>query len=112
VICISFRKIFLTDTIYNLLTGSDLFHGSQKRKIKGQSLVNKDIVKFFYAERHSRLLLFNFSQIVNFTGNFKWENVVGRGAFGYVYKVLLPLYSLGSNYPSMFNIMLGCASLY
>ncbi|KAM0893649.1 hypothetical protein ACQ4PT_024942 [Festuca glaucescens] len=34
-------------------------------------------------ERRSRLLLFNLSQVVKFTENFKLDNVVGCGAFGY-----------------------------
>ncbi|CAO2205582.1 unnamed protein product [Urochloa humidicola] len=81
-----------TESVESRLQGirSELFYEPQKRKLKGQSVVSKDIIKFFYAERHSGLLLFNFSQIVDFTANFKWENVVGRGAFGYVYKGKLP----------------------
>ncbi|KAK1683516.1 hypothetical protein QYE76_044364 [Lolium multiflorum] len=71
-------------------TGNHILNERQKRKVKRIS-VDKDIlVKLFCAERRSRLLLFNLSQIVKFTENFKLDNVVGCGAFGYVYKGKLP----------------------
>lgn len=71
------------------MTGSNIFYGSQKSEVK-RLAVGKDIlVKLFCAARRSRLLLFNFSQIEKYTENFKWDNVVGRGAFGYVYKVFM-----------------------
>ena len=70
------------------MTGSNIFYGSQKSKVK-RLAVGKDIlVKLFCAARHPRLLLFN-SQVEKFTENFKLDNVVGRGAFGYVYKVFM-----------------------
>uniref|UniRef100_A0A0A9DAK8 Protein kinase domain-containing protein n=1 Tax=Arundo donax TaxID=35708 RepID=A0A0A9DAK8_ARUDO len=69
---------------------SDIFYEPQKRKLQRHFFVNKDVVKLFCAERCSGLQLFNFSQIVDFTENFKGENVIGCGAFGYVYKGKLP----------------------
>jgi hypothetical protein len=73
------------------MTGNHFSNGPQKRKAE-RIAVDKDIlVKLFCAERRSRLLLFNLSQIVKFTENFKLDNVVGCGAFGYVYKVLIHL---------------------
>ncbi|XP_037467695.1 cysteine-rich receptor-like protein kinase 10 [Triticum dicoccoides] len=72
------------------LPGSNIFYGSQKSKVK-RLAVGKDIlVKLFCAARRSRLLLFNLSQVEKYTENFKWDNVVGCGAFGYVYKGNLP----------------------
>ncbi|XP_047067115.1 putative cysteine-rich receptor-like protein kinase 16, partial [Lolium rigidum] len=72
------------------LTGNHFSNGPQKRKAE-RIAVDKDIlVNLLCAERCSRLLLFNLSQVVKFTENFKWDNVVGRGAFGYVYKGKLP----------------------
>ncbi|KAM3193098.1 hypothetical protein ACQJBY_069956 [Aegilops geniculata] len=72
------------------LTRSNIFYGSQKSKVK-RLAVGKDIlVKLFCATRRPRLLLFKLSQVEKFTENFKLDNVVGRGAFGYVYKGKLP----------------------
>ncbi|KAM0873384.1 hypothetical protein ACQ4PT_038095 [Festuca glaucescens] len=72
------------------LTGNHFFNGPQKRKAE-RIAVDKDIlVNLLCADRCSRLLLFNLSQVVKFTENFKLDNVVGRGAFGYVYKGKLP----------------------
>lgn len=72
------------------LKGSNIFCRPRKRKVK-RLVVHKDmLIKLFHAERRSRLLLFNFSQVVEFTENFKLGNIVGCGAFGYVYKGKLP----------------------
>lgn len=68
------------------LTGNHIFNGPKKRKVKRIALDKDILVKLFRAERRSRLLLFNLSQIVKFTENFKLDNMVGCGAFGYVYK--------------------------
>ncbi|TVU06609.1 hypothetical protein EJB05_49833, partial [Eragrostis curvula] len=69
---------------------NSIFYEQPKQKLKMQSIVNKELVKLFCAEKCFGLLMFSFSQIVDFTGNFKWDNVIGRGAFGYVYKGKLP----------------------
>ncbi|CAM0904422.1 unnamed protein product [Alopecurus aequalis] len=70
--------------------GNHIFSGPRKREVK-RIVVDKDIlVKLFCAERRSRLLLFNLPQVIKFTENFKLDNVVRCGAFGYVYKGKLP----------------------
>ncbi|XP_062191259.1 cysteine-rich receptor-like protein kinase 6 [Phragmites australis] len=51
--------------------GNGILYEPRKWKLKGQSIVNKEL-------------------IVDFTENFKSENVVECGAFGYVYKGKLP----------------------
>uniref|UniRef100_A0ACD5UB85 Uncharacterized protein n=1 Tax=Avena sativa TaxID=4498 RepID=A0ACD5UB85_AVESA len=71
-------------------TGNHIFNGPRKRKVKRTAMDKDILVKLFCAERRSRLLLFNLSQVVKFTENFRLDNVVGCGAFGYVYKGKLP----------------------
>ena len=49
---------------------------------------NNETLDLWSREGNSDISLINFNQIVNATGNFSFDNKLGQGGFGPVYKVL------------------------